>query len=392
MQFNEASEIHKEKEQRLIKDFINIISYFGREHLLKGTDYYNRFISHVGFFKLKHIETKKITKNTKNNKGIVSTKVEEKKIFYTDPKFECLKISKTKKSDKEPLPPPAKTSQVENIFVHFSVENKIAYTHRRFKDAPKKFFAPTKSILNFFTILLDVYVGEIISIYKDIETSSFTFDYLVKEGKFSKLVHCISKIEGRNILERVKFDSYNNEMANSLFEIELAYSGAVVRLLLNLTSISSDHKNQLTKLFVNFIYVLMMHICTQKATRAEKKYTTDLDCFLNFLQYYHFLHKHELNFNINEFMTFIREGDKKIVICIAKSKCKDEVTVEDKYFENRKDFIEYEEQFLKKTPKLNSSKTEVIEEIIKVKNSEENEEEEEEENEDEDENVENLDD
>jgi hypothetical protein len=208
MQFNEASEIHKEKEQRLIKDFINIISFFGREHLLKGTDYYNRFVSHVAFFKLKHIETKKITKNTKNNKGIVSTKIEEKKIFYTDPKFECLKISKTKKSDKEPLPPPAKTSQVENIFVHYSVENKIAYTHRRFKDAPKKFFAPTKSILNFFTILLDVYVGEIISIYKDIETSSFTFDYLIKEGKFSKLVYLISEIKGRAILERVKFDSY----------------------------------------------------------------------------------------------------------------------------------------------------------------------------------------
>ncbi len=380
MQFNEQSDFHKEKEQKPLKDYINVLAYYGKEHLLKGTVYYERFISHIAFFKLLVLKKEKITKSVKV-KGVQTVKEEIKDFFYVDPKFECLKISKTKKSDKEPLPPPAKTSQVENIFVHFNVENKVAYTRRKYKDAPKKFFAPTKSILNYFSILLEIYISEITGIFKNVDIATFDLNFLVKEGKFSKLVYLISKIDGRSILERVKFDRFNNEMASRLFELEQLYVNGVNKTLLNLTTISGDQKNQLTKLFVNFVCVLMMYICTQKATRAEKKYTADLDCFLNFLQYHHFLNKHDLqDLNINDLMTLIREGDKKIVTHIAKLKNKDEVPVEDRYFEDLNEFKEFEEQYLKKVPKLNNKTVEVKKETIYV-NKEETEEEKEDESE-----------
>jgi hypothetical protein len=372
--FSKESELHKEAGQKFIKELINIISYFGKEHLLKGTEYYERYISHVAFYKLKVDRHEKVTKKVRGKNGVQGEKIEDKAIYYIDPKFNCEKVSKTKKSDTVTAnkTTPSKTSQVEVNSLKFRVEGKVAYTIKNFNDIPKKFFAPTKSILNFFTILLELFVSETNNIFKNVDTKEFNLDMINTEGKYSKLIYLISKLNGRHVLENVKFDTYQNEMINNLYDAEHAFNGSINKLLINLININGEQKSNIAKVFINFVFMIMINICTQKATRAEKKYTTDLDCFLNFLQYYHFINKSELNFDIHEIPKIIREGDKAIVQHLAQLKSKDKEPPIIMEFETVEEFVEYEKVHLKKIPKITSSNVIKNEDNEEVEEDEEN--------------------
>lgn len=375
--FIKDSDLHKEAGQKFIKELINIISFYGKEHLLKNTEYYDRYISHVAFYKLKIERYDQVSKKVKGKNGNTNSKMENKPIYFTDPKFTCEKVSKTKKSDTV-IPEKSttsKTSQVEINSIKFRVEGKIAYTIKNYSDIPKKFFAPTKSILNFFTILLELYISEISEIFKKSDYKEFNLDLINADGKVAKLIYLISKLDGRFILENIKFDTYHNEMGNILYDAEHALNGSINKLLINVVNINGEQKSIIAKIFINFIFMTMINICTQKATRAEKKYTTDLDCFLNFLQYYHFINKNDLNFDIHEIPKLIREGDKAIVQHLAFLKSKDKELPTIVEFESIKDFTEYEKVNLKKIPKITSNK--IVEE---KKDEDEDEEEEEEEN------------
>mgnify|MGYP003430497422 FL=1 len=355
--FSKDSDLHKEAGQKLIKELINIISFFGKEHLLKNTEYYDRYISHVAFYKLRIEKYEQVTKKVKGKNGNTSSKVENKPIYFTDPKFVCEKVSKTKKSDTLIVEKStaSKTSQVEINSLKFRVEGKIAYTVKNYSDIPKKFFAPTKSILNFFTILLELYISETSEIFKKTDIKEFNLNLINDEGKISKLIYIISKLDGRHILENIKFDSFQNEMTNNLCDAEHALIGSINKLLVNLININGEQKTLIAKTFINFMFMIMINICTQKATRAEKKYTTDLDCFLNFLQYYHFINKNDLEFGIHEISKIIREGDKAIVQHLAQMKSKDKESPVIVEFESIKDFVEYEKINLKKIPKINKT-------------------------------------
>ena len=338
-QFNipTESEIFAEKNQKELREFLLIISYFCKELLLSGSPFEPRYVSHVAHYKLRVIGTTQRKKKDRKTREDVFV---DEPDHYVDPVFRQIKTLKYK-DEKPKAILPGRETKLKIISSTYKLVGKNPFVTREFEDAPKKFYSSSKSVLNFFTMIKELYLTEIRKIYTEIDAHNFSLDRITEEGIVSKVLLQISRHKSRVTFVDLKFREYNKEMQSHLDTAETKILSDLRKGgLLDLANMKEENKKLLAEIFVEFIYATMLQVCTFKVVKIEKKITLDIDAFIiPFFQA-----QISAVGPIPNFPEIIRSADRKILAYLKNSKKKDknaepELTVETESLEEFKSFM-----------------------------------------------------